>query len=137
MYFFSWIKSVLNVKMSKRMWPLMSKFYTKNECTKFRGSSLIFGLMGLVPPWDQNFFSWEFCGSQIFFSWGFCGSQIFSRGYFVGPKRYGSQQTSVKNKPKWNIRLRAFNQEFEVNSSYDLVTNCLYKTHTKDYDLTD
>ena len=68
----------------------MSKVFTKNEYAKFRGSSAIVGLVGLVPPCHRAFvgpkFSREYFVGPKFFSRVFRGSKIFSCGYFVGLK---------------------------------------------------
>ena len=75
---------------------------TKNRYNYFYVWNSV-GLTGLVPPCHRAFMGPKFflvgiLWVPIFFLWVFRGPKIFSRGYFVGPKCYDLQQTSVKNK---------------------------------------
>ena len=56
------------------------------RCSKFRGSCIIAGLVGLVPPYHCAFVCLKIFLVSILYVKKFHGSQIFSREDFVCPK---------------------------------------------------
>ena len=81
------------------------------ECAKFRGSSAIVGLVGLlsschrgtVPSWVLKFFSLVFRGSKIF-SHGYFVDLKFFLWYFVGAKFFLVGISWVQNFFSWVFR---------------------------------